>query len=82
MIVEIVLAVSIALAIAVLLVLLLILYCWDRSRRNKKLGKLLKILGAPTERRGEEDELDMYGNHEAWRESQVESKKAFTLYQL
>lgn len=65
---EIILGIAIGLAIAILIVLLLILYCWERWRRQKKFGKLLRMLGRPQAMNDGFDEFDHYGTPEAWRD--------------
>ena len=55
-------------AIVILIVLLLILYCWERWRRQKKFGKLLRMLGRPQAMDDGFDEFDHYGTPEAWKD--------------
>lgn len=44
---EICLGVAVGLSVAILLLILVSLYCCERYIDNKKLGKLLRLLGAP-----------------------------------
>lgn len=66
--IEIILGIAIGIAMAILIVLMLILHCWDRWRRQKKFGKLLRMLGKPKEQEDEFDELRNYGTPDAWRD--------------
>lgn len=60
--------VAIGLAIIVLIVLLLVLSCWERWRRSRKFGKLIRMLGMPREMNGDFNEMDDYGGRaETWR---------------
>lgn len=64
---EIILALAIGLAIVILIVLLVILYCWERWRKQKKFGKLLRMLGRPQAADDGFDELQDYAMAEAWK---------------
>lgn len=71
---EVILGVAIGLAVAILIFLLIVLYCCERYRNNRKIAKLMRMLGAPQAQDDGFDDFEDYGKKDAWKDETDTSK--------